>query len=97
LTLDLLNRWRVVSEDLAPDEPPYDVAEVRAHCVFTTHTPVEAGHDRFSYDKFEQLLPDFVDLDALKHLAGNDWLNMTRLAEPRRLCQWGGPPGSVSV
>ena len=25
-----------------------DVAAIRQHCVFTTHTPVPAGHDRFS-------------------------------------------------
>jgi len=24
------------------------LAETKAHCIFTTHTPVEAGHDRFS-------------------------------------------------
>ena len=80
LTLDLLNRWRVAPEDLAPDEDPYDIAEVRARCVFTTHTPVEAGHDRFSYELFERLLPGFVDLNTLKRLAGDDRLNMTRLA-----------------
>ena len=80
LTLDLLNRWRVPPEDLAPGEPVYDVAEVRARCVFTTHTPVEAGHDLFSYELFERLLPGFVDLDTLKRLAGDDRLNMTRLA-----------------
>jgi glycogen phosphorylase len=80
LTLDLLNRWRVAPEDLAPGEDPYDIAEVRARCVFTTHTPVEAGHDRFPYELFERLLPDFVDLTALKRLAGQDKLNMTRLA-----------------
>jgi glycogen phosphorylase len=80
LTLELLNRWKVAPEDLAPGEPPYDVAEVRARCVFTTHTPVEAGHDRFSYELFERLLPRFVDLDTLKRLAGEDRLNMTRLA-----------------
>ncbi|HTT78692.1 MAG TPA: alpha-glucan family phosphorylase [Stellaceae bacterium] len=80
LTLDLLDRWRVAPEDLAPDEPPYDIAEVRSRCVFTTHTPVEAGHDRFSYDLFERLLPDLVDLATLKRLAGDDQLNMTRLA-----------------
>ena len=80
LTLDLLNRWRVAPEELAPDEPPFDVAEVRARCVFTTHTPVEAGQDRFSYELFEQLLPGLVDLDALKRLAGEDRLNLTRLA-----------------
>src|ERR1051325_11215445 len=49
-------------------------------CVFTTHTPVEAGHDRFSYELFDRLLPDFVDLGTLKGLAGSDRLNMTRLA-----------------
>lgn len=80
LTLELLNRWRVAPEDLAPDEEPYDIPEVRAHCVFTTHTPVEAGHDRFSYPLFARLLPGFVDLATLKKLAGADNLNMTRLA-----------------
>ena len=80
LTLDLLNRWRVPPEDLSPGEAPYDIAEVRARCVFTTHTPVEAGHDRFSYELFARLLPDIVDLAALKSLAGADQLNMTRLA-----------------
>ena len=80
LTLDLLNRWRIPPEDLAPGEPAYDVAEVRSQCVFTTHTPVEAGHDRFFYELFERLLPGFVDLDALKRFAGDDRLNMTRLA-----------------
>lgn len=80
LTLDLLNRWRIPSEERIAGESPYDIAEVRERCVFTTHTPVEAGHDRFSYELFERLLPDFVDIDALKGLAGDDRLNMTRLA-----------------
>lgn len=80
LTLDLLNRFRVAPEDLAPNEAPYDVADVRSMCVFTTHTPVEAGHDRFSYELFDRLLPGFVDLGTLKSLAGNDRLNLTRLA-----------------
>ena len=80
LTLELLNHWRVAPEDLAPGEELYDVPEVRSRCVFTTHTPVEAAHDRFSYEEFERLLPDFIDLTELKKLAGADGLNMTRLA-----------------
>jgi glycogen phosphorylase len=80
LTLDLLNRTEVPSEDLAPGESPYDIADVRERCVFTTHTPVEAGHDRFSYDLFRRCLPDFVDIEELKRLAGRDRLNMTQLA-----------------
>jgi starch phosphorylase len=80
LTLDLLNAWRIPSEEVIAGELPYEVAQVRERCVFTTHTPVEAGHDRFSYELFQRLLPDFVSMDALKRLAGEDRLNMTRLA-----------------
>lgn len=80
LTLELLNRWRVAPEDLAPSEELYDIPEVRSHCVFTTHTPVEAGHDRFSYELFQQQLAGVVDMETLKKLAGPDDLNMTRLA-----------------
>lgn len=80
LTLDLLNRWRVPTQDRIAGESAYDIAEVRARCVFTTHTPVEAGHDRFPYDLFERFLPDFIELDTLKRVAGSDRLNMTRLA-----------------
>jgi starch phosphorylase len=80
LTLDLLNRWRTSPAERMAGELPYDIAEVRERCVFTTHTPVEAGQDRFPYQLFEQLLPGFVELEALKRLAGDDRLNMTRLA-----------------
>ena len=80
LALDLLNRFRVPPEELIAGESPYDIAEVRERCVFTTHTPVEAAQDRFSYDLFERLLPDFIILDELKRLAGQDRLNMTQLA-----------------
>jgi starch phosphorylase len=58
----------------------YDVHEVREHCVFTTHTPVEAGHDRFDYDLVGRLLGDFIDLAVVRRLAGDGSLNMTRLA-----------------
>ncbi|MEQ8349444.1 MAG: alpha-glucan family phosphorylase [Sneathiellaceae bacterium] len=80
LTLGLLNRWRIAPEDRIGDCAPYDVAEVRRRCVFTTHTPVEAGHDRFSHALFERLLPGLVEPDALRSLAGADCVNMTRRA-----------------
>ena len=57
-----------------------DIDGVRDHCVFTTHTPVEAGHDKFSYDLVQNLLCDTVSLELLKKLGGDDQLNMTRLA-----------------
>ena len=80
LTLDLLNRYRVPSDDVRPGEPLFDLAKVRERCVFTTHTPVEAGHDRFSYDAFESLVPGLVEINELKKLAGPEQLNMTQLA-----------------
>ncbi|WP_419585173.1 alpha-glucan family phosphorylase [Thiolapillus sp.] len=48
--------------------------------LFTTHTPVEAGHDRFSYEMVWRILGEQVDAATLKHLAGDQELNMTRLA-----------------
>ncbi|WP_208605653.1 alpha-glucan family phosphorylase [Rhizobium aegyptiacum] len=59
----------------------FDVAAVRRMCIFTTHTPVEAGFDRFGYDLVQRTLgEDFVPLDTLKELGGQDRLNMTQLA-----------------
>jgi starch phosphorylase len=34
-------------------------AAVRSHSVFTTHTPVPAGHDRFSHDQVEHCIGPF--------------------------------------
>jgi starch phosphorylase len=58
----------------------YDADRVRERCVFTTHTPVEAGHDRFAYSDAAKLLGDFIDMSQLQLLAGTDRLNMTCLA-----------------
>ena len=80
LTLDLINRHTVPLDERIAGEPAFDIAEVRERCVFTTHTPVEAGHDRFSYELFGRMLPGFVEPEALRGLAGPDQLNMTRLA-----------------
>jgi starch phosphorylase len=45
LTLELLR------EKLAAGQPLSEaMAKTKAQCIFTTHTPVEAGHDRFNRD-----------------------------------------------
>ncbi|MEX2468059.1 MAG: alpha-glucan family phosphorylase [Gemmatimonadota bacterium] len=80
LGLELLSLTEHSSGDLRPGENPYDIPDVRDRCNFTTHTPVEAGHDRFPYPLVEQILGDFVDGPTLKRLAGEGELNMTRLA-----------------
>ncbi|MDE3085961.1 MAG: alpha-glucan family phosphorylase [Acidobacteriota bacterium] len=56
------------------------VGDVRRRCVFTTHTPVPAGHDRFAEDAVRHVLGEesLGDLTALGGL-GAGWLDMTRL------------------
>ena len=51
LTLELWARGLALGLD-----PETAWARVRARCVFTTHTPVPAGHDRFSWDELESVL-----------------------------------------
>ncbi|MFZ5789293.1 MAG: alpha-glucan family phosphorylase [Pseudomonadota bacterium] len=80
LAIELLHRFRQPVFGLLPGESAYDVPRVRNLCIFTTHTPVEAGHDRFSYDMVERILEDLIEIDELKRLGGSDRLNMTRLA-----------------
>jgi starch phosphorylase len=57
-----------------------DVEKVREQCVFTTHTPVGSGHDRFdlSFAKpmIGNILPEFI----LKDVTFENKLNMTKLA-----------------
>ncbi len=58
-----------------------DVADIRKHCVFTTHTPVPAGHDEFSGDLVREVLGE--DRSRLLFATGftdQDSLNMTHLA-----------------
>jgi starch phosphorylase len=80
LGLELLRRLSYSSRDVRLGESPYDIPRVREICNFTTHTPVEAGQDKFSYGLVERILGDFIDSKTLKSLAGEDMLNMTRLA-----------------
>lgn len=80
LALELLRRYAHPPEEVRPGESAYDILRVRELCCFTTHTPVEAGHDKFSYDLVRRVLGDYIDLSTLQHLAGAEHLNMTRLA-----------------
>ncbi|MDZ4261109.1 MAG: alpha-glucan family phosphorylase, partial [Pseudomonadota bacterium] len=80
LGLELLRRYTYPTEDVRPGESLYDLPRVRDLCSFTTHTPIEAGHDRFAYDTVQRVLDNDFDIESIKHLAGEDSLNMTRLA-----------------
>jgi starch phosphorylase len=68
LTLELLKK-----NDL-------NVDKVKNVCVFTTHTPVAAAFDKFSYDLLSEVLEADLPEEVLKEYGGNDRLNMTLLA-----------------
>jgi len=80
LTLELLHRFAYPENDVRPGESAYDVPRVREMCNFTTHTPVEAGQDKFSYELMSSLLGDFIEQETVERLAGRGECNMTRLA-----------------
>src|SRR3569623_1593563 len=80
LALELLRRHAFPRDDLRPGESAYDIPRARELCNFTTHTPIEAGQDHFSYELVQRILGDYIDLATLKRLGGDDELNMTRLA-----------------
>ena len=80
LGLELLRRYEYDPDAVSPGNSVYDVNAVRSRCLFTTHTPVDAGHDKYSYDLIYELLDDFIDTYELRILAGDEHLNMTRLA-----------------
>lgn len=80
LTLELLRRTARPGRNVHADESAYDPAGVRELCTFTTHTPVEAGHDRFDYALVAEVAGSLIDQTILRHLAGQEELNLTRLA-----------------
>ena len=80
LTLELLRRNAYAADDVRPGESAYDIPRVREMCNFTTHTPVEAGHDKFSYELVARVLDGYFDLPTLQTFAGQERMNMTRLA-----------------
>ncbi len=80
LALELLHKFRRDIESVWDERSIWDVGRVRDLCVFTTHTPVEAGHDKFPYPLVKQVLGEIMPFDVLKDMAGRDCLNMTLLA-----------------
>lgn len=80
LTLELLNRYKKDIEEVWDERLVWDIEKVRGLCVFTTHTPVEAGHDKFPYELAKNIMGEIIPFDILKELAGYDRLNMTMLA-----------------
>ncbi|WP_410509542.1 alpha-glucan family phosphorylase [Methanosarcina hadiensis] len=54
--------------------------KVKELCIFTTHTPVEAGHDKFDYGLVKDLIRDENDVDILRNFGGTDRFNTSLFA-----------------
>jgi len=80
LTLELLQWHRRDVRAVWDEKLVWDCEAVRERCIFTTHTPVEAGHDKFSYELAAGILGKPVPDELLRELAGEEHLNMTLLA-----------------
>ena len=80
LGLELGRQFQHPEERRQAGQPSFDLDEVRRRCVFTTHTPVEAAHDRFDYALIEPLIGDSFGMADLRLLGGDRDLNMTALA-----------------
>jgi len=62
-------------------EDAWHLEAVKSRCVFTTHTPVPAGHDRFDWGLVERTLGPVVPAAVLRMLGDHEGrLNMTSLA-----------------
>jgi starch phosphorylase len=77
LALELV-RERLQGEGRRPTRD--DVQEIRQKCVFTTHTPVPAGHDKFPMELVERVLGRQCVEDMRSAFGLNHALNMTDLA-----------------
>ena len=56
-----------------------DIEKIRNKVIFTTHTPVAAGHDFFSYNLIDEVL-DSNFVGTLRRIIGGSGLSMTDLA-----------------
>ncbi|MBN2052089.1 alpha-glucan family phosphorylase [Candidatus Woesearchaeota archaeon] len=61
----------------------YGEKEAKEKTVFTIHTPVEAGQEKFDYGKVYAMLGDYLKGIDLRKLASYDRLNMTLLGVNR--------------
>ncbi len=78
LALELLEQEgkKMGREEITPE----DIETVRSKCVFTTHTPVSSGQDRFPLDLVTRVLGEHKAFETKDVFCCDDRLNMTYLA-----------------
>jgi len=78
LTLELLERTK---QDGQQDiYKKYDIEKVKNKCIFTTHTPVEAGHDKFPSELVKNILKNSLPFEMPELFLQNNEMNMTLVA-----------------
>lgn len=78
LSLELLReQWLKHGRNTVTEE---DVSAVRRKCVFTTHTPVPAGHDQFPIELARDVLGELLDDNTERFVRQDGVLNLTYLA-----------------
>jgi starch phosphorylase len=75
LTLELLE-----ADKKDNNKTDYDYEAVRPKCIFTTHTPVPAGHDKFTVDIVNSMYDDISRFGMNNDIFADGKLNMTMLA-----------------
>jgi starch phosphorylase len=78
LAMELLERTK---RDIETDiYKKYDLESVRNRCIFTTHTPVSAGHDRFPLDFVKRVLRSDLPFKMPDIFIRDNEMNMTLVA-----------------
>ncbi len=78
LALELLERTKKDGEQ--DIDKKYDLESVRNKCIFTTHTPVAAGHDRFPLDFVKKALHSKLPFEMPDIFIRDNEMNMTLIA-----------------
>lgn len=60
-----------------------DIEKVRGKCVFTTHTPVPAGHDRFPIEYLTRVFPEQINFFDLSDASAADLVKRILQAEEK--------------
>jgi starch phosphorylase len=79
LTLELLGEQASSAERSSVKGE--DIEKVRSKCVFTTHTPVPAGHDKFPVEYMTRLFPDQTRFFDVKDATSADLVRSVLQAE----------------
>ncbi len=76
VAMELMKEIKGNNSDI-PEEQVLDI--VRDKCIFTTHTPVSAGHDVFPVPMVKAVLGDYLD-EQMERISSENEMDMTLLA-----------------